>query len=370
MSIKEIFCQDKVIGILQRAFASGKMPHAYIFAGPEGVGKFKTAREWAKLLLCKNPIKENEFSDSCGLCESCRLLEAGSHPDFNHVYKELLEFTKDNQNKKTPVEFAIDVVREFVIAKVSSQPTLSLRKVFVLSETEKLNNESQNCLLKVLEEPPAYCTIILLCTRLEELLPTTKSRCQMIRFAPIDEKKITDKLKETGLDEKKTQYFARLAQGSLGQACQLARLESADANIYDTKKGLIESLATFEYLDALDIAQHILDKSKEIAAAWTKLEPAVSKTDINRRAMKTIVQIIISALYDAMRLNAAPGKGLINFDQQEQIKKLAGRFDPEQAAGKITDAYQAIRWIDANVNERLIFEHLLLNLAVSDKIKT
>ena len=105
MSLKEIFCQDKAISILQRAFAADKMPHAYIFAGPEGVGKFKTAYEWAKLLLCKNKVVAREsrivnqtpntkprttnFADSCGECDSCLSFETGSHPDFNPIYKEL-----------------------------------------------------------------------------------------------------------------------------------------------------------------------------------------------------------------------------------------------------------------------------------------
>jgi len=192
MSLKEIFCQDKAISILQRAFAADKMPHAYIFAGLEGVGKFKTAREWAKMLLCKNPVVENEFADSCGACQSCRLLEAGSHPDFNLIYKELLEFTKDGKGKTTPVDLPVDVVREFLIEKVSIKPTLSARKVFIVSEAERLNASSQNAMLKVLEEPPQYCTIILLCTRMERLLPTTRSRCRIIRFSPIDEERITD----------------------------------------------------------------------------------------------------------------------------------------------------------------------------------
>src|SRR4030042_324004 len=134
MSLKEIFCQDKAISILQRGFAADKMPHAYIFAGAEGVGKFKTAREGAKLLLCKNPVTEDGFADSCGVCQSCLSFEAGSHPDFNHIYKELLEFTKDNKDKKTPVDLAIDVIREFLIDKVSTRPTLSHRKVYVVTE--------------------------------------------------------------------------------------------------------------------------------------------------------------------------------------------------------------------------------------------
>ena len=369
MSLKEIFCQDKAISILQRAFAADKMPHAYIFAGLEGVGKFRTAREWAKMLLCKNPVVENEFADSCGQCQSCRLLEAGSHPDFNLIYKELLEFTKDGKGKTTPVDLAIDVVREFLIEKVSIKPTLSARKVFIVSEAERLNASSQNAMLKVLEEPPQYCTIILLCTRMERLLPTTRSRCRIIRFRPIDEERIIDKLKEMGIEQKKARYFARLAQGSLGQACQWAQLELAGANLYQTKKELLTSLSGFKYADALQLAQWLLGQSKEIAAVWADLDKNTSKTDINRRAAKTLVQIIISALHDAVKLNLAGQGEIINFDQKEQIESIAKHFGPEQSAEKIADCYETLRWIESAVNEKLIFDHLLLNLAASDIMK-
>ena len=81
------------------------------------------------------------------------------------------------------------------------------------------------------------------------------------------------------------------------------------------------------------------------------------------------MQIIISALHDAMQLNVTPAKGLINFDQEGQIQRLAGRFNPEQAAEKITDCYKTLRWIESGVNEKLVFEQLLLNLAASGKIK-
>jgi len=407
MSLKEIFCQDKAIDILQRAFASGKSAHAYIFAGLEGVGKFKTACEWAKLLLCKNPIEDRrqrtedrnqsgderqetsiehrvssieyrassieyrvssiEYrTDSCGSCQSCRLFEAGAHPDFNSVYKELREFTTDGKDKPPPVDLPIDVIREFLIAKVSTRPTLSQRKVFVVSEAEKLNAASQNCLLKVLEEPPGYCCIVLLCTRLERLLPTTKSRCQIIRFSLIDQDRIVEKLREMGIGQKQALYFARLAQGSLGAACQWAKLELADANLYETKKEMVSSLVSYKLADALDLAQQFLQESKKIASVWADLDKTTSKTDINRRAAKTLVQIIISALRDAMRLNITSDKEVINFDQKELIEKLSGRLDPEQLAEKISDCYKTLRWIESSVNERLIFEQLLLNLADSD----
>jgi DNA polymerase-3 subunit delta' len=369
MSLKEIFCQDKAISILQKGFAADKMPHAYIFAGAEGIGKFKTAREWARLLLCKNPVAENGFADSCGSCQSCRLFEAGSHPDFSHIYKELLEFTEDNKDKKTPVDLAIDVIREFLIDKVSTKPTLSQRKVYVISEAERLNPSSQNAMLKVLEEPPGYCTIILLCTRMEKLLPTTKSRCRTIRFSPVDRQRIIEKLNAMGLDGEKAQYFARLAQGSLGHACQWANLDLAGANLYQTKKELVDSLSTYKLADCLELAEWLLGRAKKIADVWGELDDATSKTDLHRRAQKTLIQIVISALHDAMKINIAGGQGLINSDQKEQIKSIAGRFSAEQSAEKITDACETMLWIEHSVNERLIFEQLLLNLVVSDRIK-
>lgn len=369
MSLKEIFCQDKAITILQRALAAGKVPHAYIFAGPEGIGKFTIAREWAKLLLCENPAVENNFADSCGLCRSCQLFEAGSLPDFNHVYKELVEFTREGKGKKTPVDLPIDVIREFLIEKVSIKPTLSKRKVFVVSEAERLNDASQNALLKVLEEPPQYCFIILLCTRMEKLLPTTKSRCQIVRFAPIAEDRIIEKLTETGLEKKQAQYFARLALGSLGQACWWAQLEISDANLYKTKKQLLDSLAKYEYDGSLDLAQWLLDESNKITTLWSDLDKTTSRTDINRRARKAMLQIIISALHDVMKLNVIPAEDLINLDQKAQIQQLANRFNAEQAAEKIADCYRTLRWIDSGVNEKLIFEQLLLNFTDSGRMK-
>ena len=151
MSLKDIFCQDRALGMLQSAFAADRAAHAYIFAGLEGVGKYTTARQWARLLLCEKPVARGKtkkpFADSCGACDSCALFEGGSHPDFNHIYKELREFTKEGKGKAPPVDLPIDVIREFLVEKASNRPTLSQRKVFVISEAERLNKNSQNCLL-------------------------------------------------------------------------------------------------------------------------------------------------------------------------------------------------------------------------------
>jgi DNA polymerase-3 subunit delta' len=369
MSLKDIFCQDRSIGILQRALAADRSAHAYIFAGPDGVGKYKTAREWAKLLLCEQPVQgegdAGPFTDSCGSCASCTLFEADSHPDYAHVYKELLEFTRDGKGRKAPVELPIDVIREFMIEKAAIRPAHSKKKVFVVSEAEKLNSHSQNALLKVLEEPPAYCTIILLCTRLERLLPTTKSRCQIVRFGPIDEARIVSKLTEMGLGQKQSQFFARLAQGSLGLACQWGRLELDGVGLFETKRNIVASLAQLTLAETLGFAGRLLDDARQIASGWAALDKSVSKTDITRRAQRTLIQIIISAFHDVMTTATCPGRPLIHADQKKQIATLAESFDSERAARSISDGCEALRWIEANVNDRLIFERLLLRLVPS-----
>lgn len=369
MAIKEIFSQDKAVSILQKVFASEKIPHAYIFSGAEGIGKFKTAYQWAKLLLCKNPVVEKDFADSCGSCQSCTLLEAGSHPDFNHIYKELKQYTKKGQGKAPPLELPIDVIREFLIAKIKQKPTLSNRKVFVISEAEKLTTESQNSLLKALEEPPKYCSIILLCTRLAKLLPTTKSRCQIIGFGPVAEEKIIEYLNEKGLEQNKSKYFARLSQGSLGIAGQWAELDLKEADIYESKKHIVNSLAVCEYSDSLNLAEWFVGKIKVTSDIWAKLDNSTSKKDIHRRTAKAFVQIVISALHDAIVLKVSPTKGLTNFDQKQKIENIAQHFTLEQLAEKISDCYKTLSWIDSAVNEKLIFEQMLLNLAIFGNMK-
>ena len=366
MSLKEVFCQDKAIGILQRAFAADRLAHAYLFVGPDGVGKFKTAKEWAKVLLCNDQVQQQTpkgvFYDSCGTCRSCEVFAGGAHPDFNHIYKELIEFTKKGKGK-TPVELAIDVIREFIIDKVAGRPQMSAATVYVIREAERLNRNSQNALLKVLEEPPKHCFIILICSRLEKMLPTTQSRCQIIRFGPVDEEQIVKRLLEMDIDRQEATYWAAFSEASLGTAIEWATLELKDHSCYGIKKELLERLAKHRLPHSMDFAEWLSQAAKKISGAWSDKEPNVSKKDITRRAQQGLIRMIIAALNDAMRMNIDTGEKFVNSDQMGQIEILAGRFGAEDLAGKISKAYENMQWVQRSVNERLIFEELLLNYA-------
>jgi DNA polymerase-3 subunit delta' len=363
MNFSDIFCQDKAIDTLQRAFAAQRIPHAYIFAGAEGVGKFTAACCWTKLLLCGSPMRKNGFADSCGKCSSCRAFEADSHPDFHHIYKELIGFVSDSQERKRiPIDLPITVVREFIIEKVQIKPALSVAKVFVVNESERLNAVSQNALLKTLEEPPQQSFIVLLCTKLDNLLPTTRSRCQIVRFGSVSEEKIISHLAAAGIDKSQAKFLARLSTGSIGQAELLAKLEPS---FYEIKKQFLKRLCTCRLADCVELAQWTNSTASQLTESWQVLKADTSKSDVGRQAKKTFILILTSALQDAMKQSFAMPQEMVNFDQPEQIKILAEKHDPQKCAELIEDCFMANRFIDASVNEKLVFEHLLLNFTNS-----
>lgn len=367
MSLRDVFCQDAAIDSLQRAFGAGRMGHAYIFSGADGVGKYTAARAWAKMLVCHDRVEEatggRVFYDSCGQCESCRVFESGGHADFRPIYKELVEFTKKGKDKTTPIDMPIDVIREFLIDKVSNKPTMGEYVVYVVREAEKLNRFSQNAMLKVLEEPPGYCVIILLCSRLDKMLPTTRSRCQVVRFGEIEEGRIRGKLEEMGVESEEALFWARFCGGSLGEAISWSKIELEEGNCYEIKKKLVRSLAAHELADSVDFAEWMCDASKRICEGWGQVEKSTSKKDLVRRGQKGLIRMVGAVFSDVMRVNVEEIGGLVNSDQMDEISSLAGRFDAEAATEKVSKAYESMRWVEASVNEKLIFEELLLNLA-------
>jgi DNA polymerase-3 subunit delta' len=367
MSLKDIFCQDKAIGSLLGAFGSSRMAHAYIFAGINGVGKLTTAREFAKMVLCSGRSETHSQGrcayDSCGRCESCRAMAEDRHPDFHLITKELRPFTVADKKLEAKQDLPISVIREFFLEKAANRPTLSSHSVYAVRESERLNASSQNAMLKVLEEPPAHCLIILLCSRVDRLLPTTQSRCQIVRFNPVDHNHIVKALMQAGIDTAQADYWARFSDGSLGDALHWAGLELKEGNCYDIKRSVIDALSRQGLADSLALADQLNAAAKTIADAWSTNEPDTSKTDINRQARKGLLRMIIAAFTDVMKVSLDSGQDLVNNDQRRQIETLTGRFDSERAAEAIARIYESIRWIEANVNEKLVFEDLLISLA-------
>jgi len=218
-------------------------------------------------------------------------------------------------------------------------------------------------LLKVLEEPPGYCVIILLCNSIEKMLPTTRSRCQVVRFGEIDENIIVEKLVQMSVDPTQAKYWARFSELSLGTAMDWASVEVGENGIYGIKREIVSALSVYRLGDSLDLAEKMSTASKKISDAFSAKMKFLSKTDLNRRAAKGIIRMVVSVFSDVIRLDVGDDEALINCDQRAEIANFAGRFSADGAADKISKAYENLRWVDCSVNEKLIFEELLLNIA-------
>jgi hypothetical protein len=135
--------------------------------------------------------------------------------------------------------------------------------------------------------------------------------------------------------------------------------------LFEIKRGVVASMADARIAGALVLAERLLENSKQIAAGWADLDPATSKGDLARRGSRTLIQILLSALRDVAMVHLAADRPLINADQPEPIARLAQWLDPEAALEKVGEGYEILRWLEDNVNERLLFERLLLRLARS-----
>jgi DNA polymerase III subunit delta' len=362
MSLKDVLCQDRAVDVFQHALKNGRLGHAYIFAGEDGVGRHLTAKALAKALLCESPIAgEDDFVDSCGHCRSCVLFDSNSHPDYKDIYKELSEYLSDSsKRKKNPSELSIHVIREFVVDIVGSKPQMAKKCVYVITEAEKMNAAAQNAMLKTLEEPPGYCLIILLCTRTDKLLPTILSRSQVLRFGPVEEDIIINRLAEESVGEVEARFWARFTSGSLGQSLMYAKM-SSHCDCYAIKCELVDRLASMRLADSIDIAEWMIAKNAEIADALSEQMDVVSKSDIKRRAQKIILKMLLVAAGDIVRFSIGCSEDVINCGQKERIRQLCEQIDVNSAAKLVEKVNESMRWVEAYVNEKLIFEDILLH---------
>src|SRR5439155_18991269 len=174
----------------RRAVQRGRLAHAYLFTGPAGVGKRLFAVELAKALLCEGrPDDDASRLEACDRCPACVQVEAGTHPDFFRAVRP-----PDKH------EFPIDLMRELCQA-FALKSSRGRGKIVLLDDADDLNQQSANCFLKTLEEPPPRSVLILIGSSADRQLPTIVSRCQVVRFAPLAQGLVTDLLRAQGVDD-------------------------------------------------------------------------------------------------------------------------------------------------------------------------
>ncbi len=223
MDFSGLIGQKKIIRKLMESIKKGTVGHAYIFYGPDGIGKRTIARAFAGLLLCNNPL--NEGSNACNKCISCKLSNSGSNPDLMVI--------EDDGTK-----IGVDEIRRMQ-SDVNKRPTYSQRKVYLILKAEKMTEQAQNCLLKTIEEPPSYCIIVLTVTNPSKLLSTVISRVYSLMLERYSTEEIYDFLVEKkGIDNIKAEFLTRYSDGIIGKALDLA----FDENLHSIREKVFEIL--------------------------------------------------------------------------------------------------------------------------------
>ncbi|MBX7099923.1 MAG: DNA polymerase III subunit delta' [Myxococcaceae bacterium] len=243
MSLARVQGQTRAVEALQAVLRRGTVPHAWLFEGPEGVGKELAAFAFAQALVC--PEKPLEGCDACAACK--RVLK-GMHPDVTRVLPEDEQVRRGWAGRS---DFDHTPSRDIRVEQVRAlQERLAFRaleskwKVAVLLTAHAMNPQAQNALLKTLEEPPRDTVLVLVSSASDKLLPTIRSRCTRALFGPLPENVIAAHLQTARkLDAAKAAPLARLAQGSLSRAMEL------DEKVLTERRDIIER---FEALDPKD----------------------------------------------------------------------------------------------------------------------
>ena len=227
------------IDMFRQSFGHGRMSHAYLFVGPDGIGKRQFARKMSQCLFCESHTDEELLA--CGQCSGCKQFAAGTHPDFFQVGKP-----------EGKAELTIDVFlgprerrgREGLCYELSLRPMASNRKLAIIDDADSMNDKSANALLKTLEEPPQNSMLILIAANSESVLPTIRSRCQFVRFSPLGHENLVSILLEQNMvaDQAEAVNIAELSDGSVTSASQLL-----DPEIRTIRDRIIESVSAVPF---------------------------------------------------------------------------------------------------------------------------
>lgn len=329
MPFRDIIGQDRAVAILQRALKTGRVAHAYLFTGPEGVGKRMTALALAQALNCDTPSPSPCPSplrgEGCGLCRSCRKIQEHLHPDVRVIEPE-------------GATLKIDQIRELQ-AEVALKPYEGRWKVFILDRAERMTEEAGNAFLKTLEEPAGEAVLILVTSNRNALLPTILSRCQEVHFPPLPPGPLAAFLeKRRGLSPGRARLLAYLSGGSVGLA-----LKMDDAPLLEERDRILEG--AFEAIKRGGAA--ILD----FAESWAK----------DREGLDGALGHLLSFIRDILAFQLTKREDLlVNGDRAEAIGRLAALLPPSAIYSLFEAVAEAKEGILRNWNLKLSMEVMLL----------
>ena len=214
--IRSFLPQGEEIAALQKDISSHRLVHALLIQGDPGVGKKTLASLIAAALMCRS-----ESGDLCGECEGCHLSSAGEHPDITYIEKGNPLTAETGKGRSTiPVEDIREVIR-----RCGRFGFEGGNRAVVIADAENMTVQAQNCLLKILEEPPQNTYFILTSSHPDQLLSTVKSRCRVLRLKPWNREYVLNILKGAGVSAELAEKAADLSAGSVGTALKLSASE-------------------------------------------------------------------------------------------------------------------------------------------------
>ncbi len=346
MAFTNVLGHDRVKALLTRALQGGRLPPALLLAGPEGVGKRALALEAARALLC-----EGERGGACGRCSSCQRSQRtlGALDDLRRKVEDERDPTLRNFRLHPDLLLAepwktglkIDQVRQLVQELLGS-PFEGRARAVVIDDAHLMTEQAQNALLKSLEEPPATSHVFLVTAVPQALLPTIRSRCQLLRLGPLPQSLLAQHLEERlGLHREEARLRAALAGGSLGAA--LAFESDAYRARRERLLGLLESLPTLGPLERMEAADELGDKEEG--------DPEGSLLTLR------------TLLRDVAALRLAPTAVPLNADVTDRLLALARGPLGERAPRLAESVGEARESLARNAYRPLTFDLLLDALA-------
>jgi DNA polymerase III delta' subunit len=322
MSFKAVIGNNGVKKILHRALKHKKLPNSLLFAGPPGIGKKQTALVVAKALNC---LKKT--SDACEECAHCHAINNGNFPDVMVILpaKDMLKIDQMRLLKDTAY----------------LKPMAGRKRVFIVCDAEKMNDEASNSLLKVLEEPPPFSHIIMVTTNPYRIIPTLKSRCQTFQFSPIPKEDIQKVLENRGFQQEKAHILSLLVDGNLKKALSLEweEVQSQRNQAWDLFLALLRREKTASLLKQFSHSRAVikeeLEKTLEIMASFCR-------------------DVIL------IREGGEPGF-LLNPDYEQDLKEVAQSVSLSQAVNFLDKIDFAISALQRNLNVNILVSSLFSN---------
>ena len=341
---------DKLIGnnhlkeIFKRLLNNGRLPHSLLFVGEEGVGKRAFALEVAKAFVCQNP----QSGEACNVCGACRRADKFDFPKAD----DRDEFKKVIFSDHPDIGLVIPYHRNILVHAIRNleteanfRPFEAKARFFIIDNADKMNEEASNALLKTLEEPQPTTYIFLITSRPASLLTTIRSRCQIVRFAPVETKQIEGYLEGTKhytIDD--AELLSKLAHGSIGRALNLD-LGKFREQRETVLKALESLLANPNRAALLKIAEEINDAK-------------------NKDYYEIYLEIFQTLILDVWTVHHGDSEEtIVHADLKDKLSRLAQNANSKRLASWMTEIETLRENLNVNLNRKIATDALFMQMA-------